>query len=65
MLMVNLLKILIRIGLILDSSLPNKKIEILIAPPTSGTRDAWNSLVMVKGCTKTAKSLHETTGKNS
>ena len=38
----------------IDSSLPNKKIEILIAPPTSGTRDAWNSLVMVKGCTKTA-----------
>ena len=48
----------------IDSNLPNKKIEILIAPPTSGTRDAWNSLVMVKGCTKTAKSLHETTGKN-
>ena len=41
----------------IDSSLPNKKIEILVAPPTSGTRDAWNSLVMVKGCTKTAKSL--------
>jgi phosphate transport system substrate-binding protein len=39
------------------SSLPNKKIEILIAPPTSGTRDAWNSLVMGKGCSKTAKSL--------
>lgn len=41
----------------IDSSLPNKKIEILIAPPTSGTRDAWNSLVMGKGCSKTAKSL--------
>ena len=41
----------------IDTSLPNKKIEILVAPPTSGTRDAWNSLVMVKGCTKTAKSL--------
>ena len=41
----------------IDSSLPNKKIEILIAPPTSGTRDAWISLVMGKGCTKTAKSL--------
>ena len=24
----------------IDVSLPNKKIEILIAPPTSGTRDA-------------------------
>ena len=32
----------------IDASLPNKKIEILIAPPTSGTRDAWNSLVMGK-----------------
>ena len=41
----------------IDSSLPSKKIEILIAPPTSGTRDAWNSLVMVKGCTKGAKSF--------
>ena len=41
----------------IDASLPNKKIEILIAPPTSGTRDAWNSLVMVKGCSETAKSL--------
>ena len=46
----------------IDVSLPNKKIEILVAPPTSGTRDAWNSLVMVKGCTKTA-SLHEANGK--
>ena len=43
----------------IDSSLPNKKIEILVAPPTSGTRDAWNSLVMAKGCTKTAKSIYE------
>ena len=41
----------------IDTSLPNKKIEILIAPPTSGTRDAWNSLVMNKGCSKAAKSL--------
>ena len=36
----------------IDSKLPANKIEILIAPPTSGTRDAWNSLVMEKGCTK-------------
>ena len=36
----------------IDASLPNKKIEILIAPPTSGTRDAWNSLVMVKDALK-------------
>ena len=41
----------------IDASLPNKKIEILIAPPTSGTRDAWNSLVMDKGCSKAAKAL--------
>ena len=41
----------------IDASLPNKKIEILIAPPTSGTRDAWNSLVMNKGCSKVAISL--------
>ena len=41
----------------IDVSLPSKKIEILIAPPTSGTRDAWNSLVMNKGCSKAAKSL--------
>ena len=41
----------------IDASLPNKKIEILIAPPTSGTRDAWNSLIMDKGCSKAAKSL--------
>ena len=41
----------------IDPSLPSKKIEILIAPPTSGTRDAWNSLVMSKGCSKEAKAL--------
>ena len=49
----------------IDSSLPNKKIEILFAPPTSGTRDAWNSLVMAKGCTKTAKSIYEADGKKA
>ena len=49
----------------IDSSLPNKKIEILGAPPTSGTRDAWNSLVMAKGCTKTAKSIYEADGKKA
>ena len=49
----------------IDSSLPNKKIEILIAPPTSGTRDAWNSLVMGKGCTKTAKSIYKADGKKA
>ena len=49
----------------IDANLPNKKIEILIAPTTSGTRDAWNSLVMTKGCTKTAKSLDESAGKKA
>ena len=49
----------------IDSSLPSKKIEILIAPPTSGTRDAWNSLVMGKGCTSTAKSIYEADGKKA
>ena len=47
----------------IDTSLPNKKIEILVAPPTSGTSDAWNSLVMAKWCTKTAKSIYEADGK--
>ena len=49
----------------IDSSLPNTKIEILIAPPTSGTRDAWNSLVMSKGCTDAAKTLFKEAGKKS
>lgn len=34
----------------IDKSLPDLKIEILVAPPTSGTRDAWDELVMGKGC---------------
>ena len=34
----------------IDASLPNAKITVLVPPPTSGTRDAWNSLVMKKGC---------------
>ena len=34
----------------IDPSLPDYKIEVLVAPPTSGTRDAWDSLIMVKGC---------------
>jgi len=34
----------------IDPGLPNKKITVLVPPPTSGTRDAWNSLVMKKGC---------------
>jgi len=34
----------------IDPSLPDAKINVLIPPPTSGTRDAWDSLVMGKGC---------------
>jgi phosphate transport system substrate-binding protein len=33
-----------------DPSLPDAEITVLVPPPTSGTRDAWNSLVMEKGC---------------
>ena len=49
----------------IDSSLPKQKISVMIPPGTSGTRDAWNSLVMVKGCTKGAKSLYEADGKKA
>ena len=50
----------------IDSSLPNHKIEILIAPPTSGTRDAWNSLIMVKGCKASgAYKIWETEGEKA
>ncbi|MCK4705555.1 MAG: substrate-binding domain-containing protein, partial [Gammaproteobacteria bacterium] len=34
----------------IDTSLPATKISILVPPPTSGTRDAWNSKVMKGGC---------------
>ena len=34
----------------IDKSLPNIKISILVPPPTSGTRDAWNAKVMKSGC---------------
>ena len=34
----------------IDASLPSQPIKILAPPPTSGTRDAWNSLIMGKGC---------------
>jgi phosphate transport system substrate-binding protein len=42
-----------------DSSLPDIKIEILTPPPTSGTRDAWNSLVMNKGCDAAVKKANK------
>jgi phosphate transport system substrate-binding protein len=34
----------------IDSSYPDYEIEVLVAPPTSGTRDAFDGLVMEKGC---------------
>ena len=36
----------------IDSSYPEYEIEVLVAPPTSGTRDAFDGLVMEKGCEK-------------
>ena len=36
----------------IDPSLPDQEIIVMVPPPTSGTRDAWNSLVMKKGCPK-------------
>jgi phosphate transport system substrate-binding protein len=49
----------------IDSSLPNYGIKILVPPPTSGTRDAWNSLVMGKGCSKAAKEAYKAAGKKA
>lgn len=43
----------------IDSSLPNKKISILVPPPTSGTRDAWNAKVMKGGCPKAVKKANK------
>ena len=40
----------------IDASLPDARISVLVPPPTSGTRDAWNSLVMKKGCPAAVKS---------
>src|SRR6056300_1967081 len=43
----------------IDKSLPDIKIQVLVPPPTSGTRDAFNSLVMSKGCSKEVKSANK------
>ena len=43
----------------IDSSLPDVKIGVLVPPPTSGTRDAFNSLVMSKGCPKEIKEANK------
>ena len=39
----------------IDPKLPNKEIEVLGPPPTSGTRDSFNELVMLEGCKKVAE----------
>lgn len=43
----------------IDSSLPDTKISILVPPPTSGTRDAWNAKVMKGGCPKAVKKANK------
>ena len=43
----------------IDPSLPNIKIQVLVPPPTSGTRDAFNELVMAKGCAKEVKEANK------
>ncbi len=43
----------------IDPALPDVAIEILTPPPTSGTRDAWNSLVMKAGCDPKVKETNE------
>jgi len=43
----------------IDPSLPNIKIQVLVPPPTSGTRDAFNELVMTKGCAKEVKEANK------
>ena len=42
----------------ISADLPDVKIEILVPPPTSGTRDAWNALVMEKGCDASVKAVN-------
>ncbi|WP_207480648.1 PstS family phosphate ABC transporter substrate-binding protein [Arenibaculum pallidiluteum] len=39
----------------IDPSLPNAPIELMGPPPTSGTRDSFNELVMLAGCNKVAE----------
>ncbi len=39
----------------IDPSLPNEPIEVLGPPPSSGTRDAFEELVMEKGCEAAGK----------
>jgi phosphate transport system substrate-binding protein len=39
-------------------NLPNKKIEVIGPPPTSGTRDSFNELGMLEGCKAAQKRLN-------
>lgn len=43
----------------IDKSLPNTKISIMVPPPTSGTRDAWNDEVMKGGCPAAVKKANK------
>ena len=43
----------------IDPSLPNIKINVMIPPATSGTRDAWNDLVMNKACPEEIKKANK------
>lgn len=43
----------------IDKSLPDSKITILVPPPTSGTRDAWNAKVMKAGCPADVKKANK------
>ena len=45
----------------INPQFPNRPIKIMAPPPTSGTRDAWNSLVMKKGCAMSG--VHKSLGK--
>lgn len=44
-----------------DSSLPNKAIQVMGPPPTSGTRDSFNELALMGGCSRLpeAKAMEE------
>ncbi|MEH6670956.1 substrate-binding domain-containing protein [Halopseudomonas sp.] len=45
----------------IDSSLPNKAIQVMGPPPTSGTRDSFNELALMGGCSRLpeAKAMEE------
>lgn len=43
----------------INPKFPNQKILILAPPPTSGTRDAWNELVMKAGCSASVKETNK------